>query len=133
VIERQQHGTIIVMNAIGDDTEVFVDPKKDVKAGKLDDRVSRSTGSLKISNLVPDTYVVEVKLKVAGTRPVKCAGVCRINLALKACETVKLRADADGLRKLSESDACEAPESKEKTATAKKKKRTTRAVRHSWR
>jgi hypothetical protein len=63
VVVQPPRGAIVVINALAN-TEVFVDPKKDVPIGKPEDdkRVLKGTGSLKVSNLAADTYVVEFRL-----------------------------------------------------------------------
>jgi len=122
VVKVQRYGTIIIANAL-ENTEVFVDPEtvaedaaKDVKAGKPDKRVSKGKGSLKISNLVPDTYVVELKEVTSSkdakpnessVKPVLCGGVpCKINVTLETCHTVRVEARPEGIKPTPLSKSC---------------------------
>jgi hypothetical protein len=114
VVERQRQGAIIVLNALGDDTEILVDRKDwDEKLPDFDDRVGKGSGSIKISSLSVGCYEVEVRRKDWGqldcgnsmcrieVKSDKDPGVtaqacddngCRTEFRLRARETVTIRA-----------------------------------------
>jgi hypothetical protein len=139
VFERQYYGSIVVLNAFDHQTEVFVDRKKEREEGDIDDRMSKGSGSLKISNLAPDKYLVEVRPK-GGAAPLTCgAKPCVIDVELEKCTTVTVDASADRMKQQPAvpipcvEPQKSKPSKKGKSVKARNGTRTTRADRHFWR
>lgn len=144
LVLRQHHATMVVVNALPG-TEVFVDPAKvvqdatnDIERGVPDSRVKKGSGSLKISNLVPDTYIVEFKrpkTEAGIPEQPKCGeGDCKVRIKLDPCHTVRVEARTDGITQSALSTVCEKAKKTKKARkrTWTRKKRATRAHRHRW-
>ena len=90
VASERDYGTIIFHNTLGDDTELFVTRKKEVPtAGDFEDRLTKGSGLVEISNLSVGRYELEVKLKEGSQRTeLKCGNrPCKDEVTLKNCET----------------------------------------------
>jgi hypothetical protein len=135
VMEWQQHGSIVVLSAFSEATDVFVDRKGVWDPKLFDSRIAKGSGSLKISNLSPDTYVVELRSK-NGKEILKCGALpCSAEVELERCTTLTIKASPSMLDIAQpEPVPCVEPT---KPKTAKKrvraKQKTTHARRRHWR